>query len=260
METLLTGGATAGAASAVPLFELRKIEKSFGSVSVLNGLDLAVRAGEVVGLLGDNGAGKSTAMKIATGVHQPSAGEMRFMGAVVRPRTPADSRQLGIEMVYQDLSMARSQTVAQNIFLGRELVTSLFGVKLLDQRAMDREARRILDTLHVRVPNTRAQLSTLSGGQQQCVAIARAMTRQPRLVILDEPTAALAVREVEQVLNLIRRLKTSDVGVILISHRLNDVFEVADRLVVLRHGQVCFDRRTEETTMKEVVAQIVGAD
>lgn len=246
-------------AGQAPLLELRGIEKAFGSVSVLRGVDLTIGSGEVVGLLGDNGAGKSTAMKIVTGVHHPNAGEMVFRGMPVTPRSPADSRKLGIEMVYQDLSMARNQTVAQNIFLGREPIRSLFGVRVLDRTSMEKEARRILDTLHVRVPDVRARVATLSGGQQQCVAIARAMTREPSLVILDEPTAALAVREVEQVLELINRLSEKGVGVILISHRLNDVFRVASRVVVLRHGQVCFDRPTQATSMDEVVAQIVGA-
>lgn len=258
MEAQLTTTRRAAAESGM-LFEMRDVKKSFGSVAVLNGVSFGVQRGEVVGLLGDNGAGKSTAMKIATGVYQASGGEILFEGSSIALKTPAASRELGIEMVYQDLSMATTQTVAENIFLGREKTRNRFGLSLLDRPAMAAGSREILDMLHVRVPDVRVPVSTLSGGQQQCVAIARAMTRAPKLVILDEPTAALAVREVGQVLKLIVRLKERGVGVILISHRLNDVFEVADRIIALRHGCVGFDERTERTTMKEVVAHIVGA-
>ncbi len=242
-----------------PMLAFDRVEKSFGSVEVLRGITFDVAAGDVVGLLGDNGAGKSTLMKVLTGVHQPTGGSVRFEGKTIRPKSPAQSRALGIEMVYQDLAIARNQTVAENIFLGREPVRRIVGLPFLDRGQMLRKSRDVLDELHVRIPDTGVPVANLSGGQQQCVAIARAMTREPKLVVLDEPTAALAVREVEQVLNLVSKLRERGVGIILISHRLNDVFEVANRIVVLRHGRVGADLQARATSMKDVVEHIVGA-
>jgi len=244
------------------LLEIRDLRKSFGPVEVLKGVSFDVAAGEVVALVGDNGAGKSTLMKIVTGVHLPDSGTVTFDGWPLPFGDPRHTRELGIEMIYQDLALAREQDVAANIFLGREPLRRAMGflpVRVLDGHRMHAEAARIIEHLGARLPSTDYRVGSLSGGQQQSVAIARAITFQPKLVIMDEPTAALAVREVEHVLDLIRELKSRGIGVILISHRLPDVFAVADRMIALRQGVVAADLPAGETTMAEVVSHIVGA-
>lgn len=244
------------------LLSVQEVYKRFGSVEVLRGVTFALEAGEVVGLVGDNGAGKSTLMKIITGVYSPDAGQILFNGQSLTAsvHSPARARALGIEMVYQDLALARQQDVAANIFLGREPQRRLWGwVSVVDRPAMERAAEGVLERLGIRLPNLRLPVGRLSGGQQQIVAIARALTFNPRLLILDEPTAALAVREVEHVLEVIRELRRKGIAVILISHRLPDIFAVTDRILVLRQGVVAADLKTAATSMAEVVAHIVGA-
>jgi ABC-type sugar transport system ATPase subunit len=243
------------------LLTLSGIRKSFGAVDVLHGVDLRVAAGEVVGLVGDNGAGKSTLMKTITGIYRADSGSIAFDGRDILQLDPGQRRELGIEMIYQDLALARMQDVASNIFLGREPVRRLLGtpIRMIDRARMEREAEAMIRKLGARVPSVRHQVGKLSGGQQQSVAIARALTFNPKLVIMDEPTAALAVREVEHVLDLIRELKRQGIAVILISHRLTDVFQVCDRIVALRQGQVVSDEAIAATSMNEVVAHIVGA-
>jgi simple sugar transport system ATP-binding protein len=245
----------------VSLLELHDIRKHFGTVQALRGVTFSVEPGEVVGLVGDNGAGKSTLMKIVTGVYTPDGGSIRFDGLDLHGRHPGDIRSLGIEMIYQDLALARMQDVASNIFLGREPTRRLFGtpIRIIDRARIEREAERMIKRLGARIPSVEYTVGELSGGQQQSVAIARALTFNPKLVIMDEPTAALAVREVEHVLDLIRELKRSAIAVILISHRLTDVFAVCDRIVALRQGVVVADGPIADTSMNEVVAHIVGA-
>ena len=243
------------------LLELSAIEKRFGAVQVLHGVNLSVEAGEVVGLVGDNGAGKSTLMKTITGVYTTDKGRITYAGQDVTKKNPGDRRAMGIEMIYQDLALAPQQDVANNIFLGREPVKRLFGIlpRFVDKRRIDREAQQMIDRLGVHVPSIHIPVGMLSGGQQQTIAIARALTFKPKLVIMDEPTAALAVREVESVLKLIEQMKSDGIATILISHRLNDVFEACERIVVLRRGNVIADLARSETDMAEVVSYIVGA-
>ena len=234
------------------------IEKSFGSVSVLHGVDLTLDAGEVVGLVGDNGAGKSTLMKIVTGMYQADSGLITLEGENLLDLTPGARRARGIEMIYQDLALAKQQDVASNIFLGREPTRRILGVSLVDRHRMKREAQAMIDRLGAELPVITRSVGSFSGGQQQSVAIARALTFEPKIVIMDEPTAALAVREVQSVLDLIRQLKSQGIGVILISHRLNDVLSVTDRIVVLRQGRATANLVTKETTMADIVSAIVG--
>jgi len=244
------------------LLSVQKIYKRFGAVEVLRGVTFTLGAGEVVGLVGDNGAGKSTLMKIITGVHSADVGQIYFDGHLltVPGHSPARARALGIEMVYQDLALARQQDVAANVFLGREPQRHLWGwLPVVDRVAMEMATERVLSHLGVRLPDLHLPVGRLSGGQQQTVAIARALTFNPKLLILDEPTAALAVREVEHVLDVIRELKRKGISVVLISHRLPDVFAVTDRILVLRQGVVVADFETRSTTMSEVVSAIVGA-
>lgn len=241
--------------------ELSNVEKAFGAVKVLHGVNLSVNPGEVVGLVGDNGAGKSTLMKTITGVYTTDSGKISFNGIDVTRKNPGQRREMGIEMIYQDLALAPQQDVANNIFLGREPVKRLFGILpcFVDKKRIDREAQQMIERLGVHVPSIHIPVGLLSGGQQQTIAIARALTFKPKLVIMDEPTAALAVKEVESVLKLIEQMKDDGIATILISHRLNDVFEACQRIVVLRRGQVIADLARDETDMAEVVSYIVGA-
>src|SRR5277367_4769002 len=240
------------------LLELKDVRKSFGAIEALRGVTFSVEAGSAVALVGDNGAGKSTLMKTITGVHRPDAGEIRFDGVSIVGKDPGRIREAGIEMIYQDLALARMRDVASNIFLGRELTRSVLGVRLVDTNRMRNEAEAMVARLGARIPSVGQMTGQLSGGQQQSVAIARALTFNPKLVIMDEPTAALAVREVQSVLTLIKRLKSEGIAVILISHRLNDVLSVTDRIAVLRHGRIEANLVTASTTMSEVVSNIVG--
>jgi len=243
------------------LLALDGVRKRFGAVEALRGITFSVEAGTVTGLVGDNGAGKSTLMKTITGIYRPDDGQVVFDGRPITGGDPGAIRELGIEMIYQDLALARQQDVASNIFLGREPTRRVMGLQigLIDRPRIESEAERIIARLGARIPSVRYQVGLLSGGQQQSVAIARALTFDPKLVIMDEPTAALAVREVDHVLELIRELKRQGIAVILISHRLTDVFAVCDRIVALRQGLVIADEMTAQTSMNTVVAHIVGA-
>ncbi len=238
------------------LLELDDIRKNFGTVEALRGVTFSVEAGSVVGLVGDNGAGKSTLMKCITGIYNADSGTICFLDHAIGRADPGEIRRRGIEMIYQDLALAPQQDVAANIFLGREPTRGMFGT--IDKARIEREAEAMIQRLGAKIPSVRYQAGQLSGGQQQSVAIARALTFEPKLVIMDEPTAALAVREVDHVLDLIRELKRQGIAVILISHRLTDVFAVSDRIIALRQGQVIADEITAETTMNTVVAHIVG--
>ncbi|MCB9944324.1 MAG: sugar ABC transporter ATP-binding protein [Geminicoccaceae bacterium] len=242
------------------LLELTNVQKRFGSIQALSGISFSVARGEVLALVGDNGAGKSTLMKTISGIYSADEGTIRFDGQDITRTLPGEIRERGIEMIYQDLALARQQNVAANIFLGREPVRKWLGfLPMIDRGRIDEEARRMVERLGARIPSIHVDVGYLSGGQQQSVAIARALTFDPKLVIMDEPTAALAVREVEHVLDLIRGLREQGISVILISHRLTDVFAVSDRIVALRQGQVIAEEETARTNMQEVVAHIVGA-
>jgi len=243
-----------------PLLELRGVEKHFGGVTALDSVDFEVAPAEVVGLLGDNGAGKSTLIKIVSGALRPDAGTMRFGGTEVTVQGPADARALGIETVYQNLALADNLDVASNIFLGREpLVWSArFLPRIVDRRRMRREAAQLLDRLGIHLASVRTPVRDLSGGQRQAVAISRAMLTTPRLVLLDEPTAALAVKEVDRVLGLVDQLRTQGVAVILISHTLQHVLQVADRVTVLRRGRPVLNAAVPDTSIEAIVSAIVG--
>jgi D-xylose transport system ATP-binding protein len=251
--TLTASERAAAPGSTEPLLRLRGIQKSFGAVHVLRGVDLDVRAGEVTALVGDNGAGKSTLIKGIAGIHGFDEGEYRFDGQAVTVHGPKDAGALGIEVVYQDLALCDNLDVVHNMFLGRELRKH----GILDEDTMERRARETLDGLSVRtLQSVRTKVASLSGGQRQTVAIARAVLWNSRIVILDEPTAALGVAQTEQVLLLVRRLAESGLGVILISHNLNEVFRVADDIAVLYLGQMVAQVHKADVTQNQVVQLI----
>ena len=238
-----------------PILSLRGIQKSFGAVHVLRGVDLDVRPGRVTALVGDNGAGKSTLIKGIAGIHSFDAGEYTFEGRPVTVHSPRDSNALGIEVVYQDLALCDNLDVVHNMFLGREIRKGRF----LDEQQMEKKARDTLDGLSVRtLKSVRTPVASLSGGQRQTVAIARSVLWNSKIVILDEPTAALGVAQTEQVLALVRRLADKGLGVVLISHNLTDVFEVADDIAVLYLGEMVAQVETGTVTSNEVVHLITG--
>jgi simple sugar transport system ATP-binding protein len=239
-----------------PLISLHRIRKVFGSSTVLHDVDLDLYAGECLGLVGDNAAGKSTLSKIISGAYLPDGGEMRIEGEVVRLSGPAEARDRHIEMVYQELSLCDTIDVAGNLFLGREICHGRF----LAKAEMERAGREMLDALDIRIPNMRAKVAQLSGGQRQSIAIARAASFSPKVLLLDEPTSALAVAEVEAVLALINRVKRQGVAVILVTHRLQDLFRVCDRLAFMYEGRKVAERPMAETNLDEIVKLIVGGD
>ncbi len=242
-----------------PLAELRDISKRFGGVVALDQVNLAIRAGEVIGLVGDNGAGKSTLIKVLSGAYSPDQGQIFFKGNRVHIRNPRLSKELGIETVYQDLALVDTLDVPGNIFLGREIFKFSIGpLRVLDKASMAREASVILRRLGISLQSLQTEVGLLSGGQRQSVAISRAIFTDPKLVILDEPTAALAVKEVEHVLGLVKNLREHNIGLIFISHVLQEVFAVADRIVVLRKGRKVADLIKEKTSIDVVVNYMVG--
>ncbi|WP_436969566.1 ATP-binding cassette domain-containing protein [Kitasatospora cineracea] len=235
---------------------LRGISKRFGAVQALTGIELEVRVGEVVALVGDNGAGKSTLVKTIAGVNQPDEGVIEWEGRPVAIHRPQDAQHLGIATVYQDLALCDNLDVVGNLFLGREI--KQFGL-VLDEVAMEKRSRQLLDTLSIRIPSVRIPIASLSGGQRQVVAIARALIGSPKVVILDEPTAALGVEQTAQVLDLVERLRDQRLGVILISHNMADVMAVADTVAVLRLGRNngVFDKHS--TNQEQIISAITGA-
>ena len=242
-----------------PLLEVVNLYKSFGPVSVLRGVDLALYAGEVLALVGDNGAGKSTLIKHIAGVYKADSGEIRLNGARLDAPTPADVRRLGIETVYQDLALADDLSVGANVFLGREPMRRLLGVlPMVDNRKIRAETEALLARIESRVPREARTVSRLSGGQRQAVAIARALYWKSKVVILDEPTAALAVMEREHVIDLARRLAKEGVGVIYIGHNLIEILEVADRVAVMFQGRVVHVTPAAATSQRELIKYMTG--
>jgi D-xylose transport system ATP-binding protein len=251
-ERLLTSVSTP---ASTPLLELRGLYKSFGPVQVLRDVDFSVYAGQVTALVGDNGAGKSTLVKCVSGIYGHDAGEFRFEGKPVTIHNPRDAAALGIEIVYQDLALCDNLDVVQNMFLGRERRTGI----VLDDASMETLAAQTLSALAVRtVKSVRQRVASLSGGQRQTVAIAKAVLWNSRLVILDEPTAALGVAQTAQVLELVRRLADNGLAVVLISHNMNDVFAVSDRIAALYLGQMVAQVKASEVTHAQVVELITA--
>ncbi|WP_433679002.1 ATP-binding cassette domain-containing protein [Nocardia sp. CA-119907] len=241
--------------TATTVLAARGIVKRYGAVQALAGADLEVRAGEVVALVGDNGAGKSTLVKVISGAIVADEGEITFAGAPVRITRPQDAQALGITTVFQDLALCDNLDVVANLHLGTETRT----LSVLSEIAMERGARDLLRSLDVKIKDVRAPVSALSGGQRQSVAIARALLGQPKMVILDEPTAALGVEQTAQVLALIGRLREHGLAVLLISHNLVDVRTVSDRVVVLRLGRNSGEFETAQASQEAIVAAITGA-
>ncbi|WP_344324164.1 ATP-binding cassette domain-containing protein [Streptomyces macrosporus] len=241
--------------SATPVLALRGISKRFGAVQALTDVELEVHAGEVVALVGDNGAGKSTLVKTIAGVSPADEGVFEWQGRPVEVNRPHDAQELGIATVYQDLALCDNLDVVGNLFLGREIKRG--GV--LDEIEMERRSRELLDTLSIRIPSVRIPIASLSGGQRQTVAIARSMLGEPKLVILDEPTAALGVEQTAQVLDLVERLRERGLAVILISHNMADVKAVADKVAVLRLGRNNGVFDVASTSQEEIISAITGA-
>lgn len=240
----------------MPLLELKAVSKRFGAVQALSQVDFQVSAGEVVALVGDNGAGKSTLIKIISGILPIDEGQLLFEGRPARLEAPRDATALGIATVYQDLALCDNLDVVANLYLGRELAR---GPGVLDETAMERHATELLQRLAVSIPSVRTQVASLSGGQRQSIAVARSMMGSPKVVLLDEPTAALGVPQTRQVLDLIRRLREQGLGVVVISHNLADVFSVADRIVVLRLGKRVAGFDVGSASEVQVVSAITGA-
>ena len=244
-----------------PVLELRQVSKRFGAVQALAEVDFEVYPAEVLALVGDNGAGKSTLVKTIAGVYRPDSGAYMFEGHEVSVASPQAATALGIETVYQDLALCDNLDVVSNLFLGREDVTPTGprATHMLREVHMEQRATTVLKELHVRIPNVRNQIANLSGGQRQSVAVARAVMWNSKVVQLDEPTAALGVEQTQQVKELIRRLRTRNIGVVVISHNMADVFDVADRIIVMRLGRRVATFETAQSTPEQVIGAITGA-
>jgi len=243
-----------------PLLRMSNICKNFGEIRALNNVNLVLNQGDILGLVGDNAAGKSTLMKILSGTYIPDKGEIFFEGRKVEFRFPRDSRKLGIEMIYQDLAVADNMDIVENIFLGVELERPTLGglIKVIDRKRMERESWETLEKIRINIDSVSAKVETLSGGQRQSVAIARTIRSNAKVIIMDEPTASLGVSEVEMLLGLIRELKTKNTAIVFVSHRLYDVFEVGDRIMVLRHGECVEDKKIGDTDMDEIRKMMIG--
>jgi simple sugar transport system ATP-binding protein len=240
------------------LLEVRGVGKSFGAIRALSDVNFSVGPGEVIGLMGDNGAGKSTMVKLIAGNFPPSEGEIVVDGKVCHFHRPIEARAEGIEVVYQDLALADNLTAAQNVFLGRELKKGFWPIRILDKKAMIERAGELFAELKSET-RPRDLVKKMSGGQRQAVAIARTRLSNAKLVLMDEPTAAISVRQVAEVLDLIRRLKAQGVSILLISHRMPDVFAVCDRIIVMRRGSKVADKHVSTTSPEEITGLITGA-
>jgi simple sugar transport system ATP-binding protein len=242
----------------VPILELSNISKHFGAIHAVNDVSLTLEAGEVVGLMGDNGAGKSTLVKMIAGNFPPTAGSMAMNGQPMVLHKPLDARRHGIEIVHQDLALCNNLTAAANVFLGRELKIGYGPISVLDYASMYRRAGEIFKELKSET-RPRDLVKKMSGGQRQAVAIARTRLSEAKIVLMDEPTAAISVRQVAEVLNLIRLLRDQGIAVVLISHRMPDVFDVADRVIVMRRGRKVADKAIAKSSPEEVTGLITGA-
>lgn len=240
------------------VLELTDISKHFGAIQAVNGVSLSIERGEAVGLMGDNGAGKSTLVKMIAGNFLPSSGTIRIDGKEVTLHKPVEARRHGIEIVHQDLALCDNLTAAANVFLGRERRRRIGPVSVLDHAGMAKRAGELFRDLKSET-RPRDLIKQMSGGQRQAVAIARTMLADAKLVLMDEPTAAISVRQVAEVLNHINHLKAQGISVVLISHRMPDVFEVTDRIIVLRRGRKVADKRTENSSPEEITGLITGA-
>lgn len=240
------------------LLELSHISKSFGAIQAVNDVSLQLERGQIVGLMGDNGAGKSTLVKILAGNYPPTQGTMRMEGRELVLRKPIDARAHGIEIVYQDLALCDNLTAADNVFLSRELTWGIGPLRILDFGAMVRRTAQIFTVLKSET-RVRDLVKLMSGGQRQAIAIARTMLYQAKIVLMDEPTAAISVRQVAEVLNLMRRLRDQGIAIIFISHRMPDIFEVSDRIVVMRRGAKVADKPIVASSPEEVTGLITGA-
>src|SRR6266700_1306527 len=252
------GRAAGQGGAGVSLLEVRNVSKSFGAIHAVSDISLSIEPGEVVGLMGDNGAGKSTLVKLIAGNFPPTDGEVLVDGEACHFHKPIQARAKGIEVVYQDLALADNLTAAQNVFLGREQKKGFWPFKVLDKQAMIDRSAELFDELKSET-RPRDLVKKMSGGQRQAVAIARTRLSNAKLVLMDEPTAAISVRQVAEVLELIRRLKHQDVAVILISHRMPDVLAVSDRIIVMRRGTKVADKATTSTSPEEITGLITGA-
>jgi ABC-type sugar transport system ATPase subunit len=243
------------------ILEVRSLTKRFGGLVAVDHMDMQVYPGEVVGLLGDNGAGKSTLIKMVSGVYHPDEGRIFFQGKEVKMVSPMHALDLGIETLYQDLALAENLDAYSNIFLGREKTKPFLGfIKVLDHESMREESKKVLKRLEIEIPSLHNQIKTLSGGQRQAVAIGRSIYWNAKLLIMDEPTAALGVHEQRKVLDLVRLLRSQNIPIIIISHQLYDIFSVTDRLVIMRRGKKVAERITKDTNPEEVVGIITGSE
>ena len=240
------------------VLELTNISKHFGAIHAVNDVSFSIEPGEVVGLMGDNGAGKSTLVKMIAGNYRPTEGSMKMDGAELVLHKPVDARRHGIEIVHQDLALCNNLTAAANVFLGRELRRGVGPFRVLDYASMYRRAGEIFKELKSET-RPRDLVKQMSGGQRQAVAIARTMLSEAKIVLMDEPTAAISVRQVAEVLNLIRELRGKGIAVVLISHRMPDVFTVADRVIVMRRGRKVADKNIASSSPEEVTGLITGA-
>ncbi len=247
-------------AGKVPRLQLKNVSKTFGAVRALMNVDFEVYAGEVVGLVGDNGAGKSTLVKTMSGAYVPDEGQILIDGEPVAIASPTDSTRFGVETVYQDLALCDNLDVVSNLWLGRESYENYGIMRPLNEVEMERRTIEVLKTLDVKLPSVRLPVASLSGGQRQSIAVAKTILRKPKVVLLDEPTAALGVAQTRQVLNLILRLKEQGLAVVVITHNLHDVFEVVDRVIVMRLGRRVGTFDIRSTTPERLVAAITGAE
>lgn len=237
-----------------PIIEMKEVSKHFGGIQALREVSIDLYEGEILGIVGHNGAGKSTLIKILSGAYTTDTGKIYFRGQEVRIKTPIDSKALGIETIYQHLALADNLNVAANVFLGRE-ITNRLGI--LDDRAMEKEARQMLDRMKLKISSLKARVRNLSGGQRQCIAISRAVYFNAKILIMDEPTAALGVEETEKVHDLMNQLKKEGIAIVLISHDLHDVFNLSDRIAVMKNGVMVGVKKTSETTRDEVLSMII---
>lgn len=240
------------------LLEMRDVHKGFGAVKAVQSVDLVLDRGEILGLVGDNAAGKSTLMKILTAFHKADSGKIYMEGQEVHIRAPGDARKLGIEMIYQDFSLAPNLSIVDNIFLGREITKTFLGLRFIDRKTMEENSKSAMSATNVRLDSVRTIVTDLSGGQRQAVAIARATAFDAKVIVMDEPTASLSVKTIPPLLELMIHLKNQGISMIFITHRIQDIFSTCDRVMVLRRGKCVGVAYTRDTTVDEVTSLIAG--